>query len=73
MITGKRIIIRGIRKEDVKEIYTWVNNENLRSFTGTLYPISEYEHEVWIKSQFESTEKNYFWYVTDRRKKRWEL
>ena len=69
MITGKRIIIRGIRKEDVKEIYTWVNNENLRSFTGTLYPISEYEHEVWIKSQFESTEKKLF-LVCDRQTKK---
>lgn len=49
MITGSKTIIRGLTKEDSSNIYEWVNIEELRQLTGTLYPISEYEHEEWIK------------------------
>ncbi len=49
MISGEKVIIKGLTKEDAKRIYEWVNIEELRTLTGTLYPISEYEHEEWIK------------------------
>ncbi len=48
MIRGEKVVIRGIQKEDASQIYKWVNEEQLRDFTGTLYPVSEFEHEKWI-------------------------
>lgn len=42
MISGKIVKIKGISKQDAPLIYEWVNKENLRDLTGTLYPISEY-------------------------------
>ena len=42
MISGKYVEIRGIVKEDAPLIYEWVNREDLRDLTGTLYPVSEY-------------------------------
>lgn len=50
MIHGEKVILRGIKKSDAPFIYEWVNQEELRDLTGTLYPISEYEHERWIES-----------------------
>lgn len=49
MISGEKVQLRGITHEDASLIYQWVNREDLRDLTGTLYPISEYEHEQWIK------------------------
>ncbi|MBQ7289222.1 MAG: GNAT family N-acetyltransferase [Clostridia bacterium] len=49
MITGSKVAIRGLTKEDSANIYEWVNKEELRALTGTLYPVSEYEHEEWIR------------------------
>lgn len=49
MISGNKVQLRGITYEDAPLIYRWVNREDLRDLTGTLYPISEYEHEQWIK------------------------
>ena len=44
MISGKKVQLRGITHEDTSLIYQWVNREDLRDLTGTLYPVSEYEH-----------------------------
>lgn len=60
MITGEKTIIKGITKKSVEEIYQWVNTEELRSFTGTVYPVSEYEHEDWIKRQVTSYDSKLF-------------
>ena len=50
MISGKIVELRGISKQDAPLIYEWVNKEDMRDLTGTLYPISEYEHEKWIQN-----------------------
>ena len=60
MITGNRVIIKGVTKDSSKEIYKWVNIEELRSLTGTLYPISEYEHDEWIKNATTSSDRKLF-------------
>lgn len=60
MISGKIVEIRGITKEDAPLIYKWVNREDLRDLTGTLYPVSEYEHEKWIQSVTLSPDKKLF-------------
>ena len=57
MITGEKTVIKGITKENSTDIYNWVNREELRNLTGTLYPVSEYEHEEWIKRQTTSSDR----------------
>lgn len=60
MISGEKVIIKGITKSSAERIYHWVNQEHLRSFTGTLYPVSEYEHEDWIRRQVTSDDRKLF-------------
>lgn len=60
MITGQKTVLKGITKESASLIYEWVNTEELRDFTGTIYPVSEYEHEEWIKKTAVSTDKKIF-------------
>lgn len=60
MISGKTIQLRGITKADAPLIYKWVNMEELRDLTGTLYPVSEYEHEKWIENVTLSSDKKLF-------------
>lgn len=54
MIEGKLVTICGLTKECASEILEWVNQPQLRQFTGTLFPVSEYEHELWMKARAES-------------------
>ena len=60
MITGEKTLLRGITKDDASVIYKWVNCEELRSLTGTLYPVSEYEHDEWIKRAVTASDKKLF-------------
>ncbi len=60
MITGEKIIIKGITRNSATDIYNWVNIEELRNLTGTLYPVSEYEHEKWIEKQVTSQDRKLF-------------
>ena len=60
MISGEKVIIRGLTKNDAKDIYNWVNQEDLRTLTGTLYPISEYEHQEWMQNVTTSQNKKLF-------------
>lgn len=60
MISGKNVELRGITKDDAPLIYEWVNREDLRDLTGTLYPVSEYEHERWIQNITLSPDKKLF-------------
>ncbi len=60
MISGEKTLIKGITKDSSSDIYRWVNQEELRYWTGTLYPVSEYEHEDWIKRQVTCSDKKLF-------------
>ena len=60
MISGEKVILKGITKESAHLIYEWVNREDLRSLTGTLYPVSEYEHEEWVKRMATASDKKLF-------------
>lgn len=60
MITGHKTVIKGLTKESANEIYKLVNKEENRPLTGTLYPISEYEHEIWIKNVTTSQNQKVF-------------
>lgn len=60
MITGEKTILKGLTRESASLIYKWVNQEELRALTGTVFPVSEYEHDEWIKSVALSAEKKIF-------------
>ena len=60
MITGERVILRGVKREDFSDIYEWANKEENRPLTGTQYPVSEYEHEKWIQAVTTSGETKLF-------------
>ena len=60
MISGNKIVLKGITKESAPLIYQWVNREELRALTGTRYPVSEYEHEEWVKRMATASDKKLF-------------
>lgn len=60
MISGEKVQLRGVTYEDSTLIYQWVNLEDLRDLTGTLYPVSEYEHDNWMKSVTTSNDRKLF-------------
>lgn len=60
MISGEKTVIKGLTKEYAPLIYQWVNREELRTLTGTVYPVSEYEHEEWIRRVATSVDKKVF-------------
>lgn len=51
MIKGNLVNLRALSKSDSKQILKWVNNPKLKYLTGTVYPVSEIEHEGWFESK----------------------
>ncbi len=66
MITGEHVAINGLTKSVSAEILRIVNKEEFRELTGTLYPVSEFEHEEWIKRVATNSEQKLFT-VSDKR------
>lgn len=60
MIRGEKTLICGITRECVPKILEWVNQPELKQFTGTLYPVSEFEHEEWIHRKAISVNEKLF-------------
>ena len=60
MIEGTKTVICGLTREATPEILKWVNDPALKPYTGTLYPVSEFEHENWIKNRAESSTDKLF-------------
>lgn len=60
MIEGVKTVICGLTRESASEILKWVNDPVLKPYTGTLYPVSEFEHENWIKNRAESSTDKLF-------------
>lgn len=51
MIVGKRVQLIPLGENSFDLTFKWVNNQELRLFTGTRFPVSKYEHEVWFKAK----------------------
>jgi diamine N-acetyltransferase len=51
MIIGERVQLIPLNEECFNLTLTWVNNPELRLFTGTRFPVSKYEHENWFKGR----------------------
>lgn len=54
MINGEKVIISALNIADKSTILKWVNNPELKIMIGTIYPISDVEHEKWFSSRFEN-------------------
>lgn len=54
MIEGEKVLICGLSKESSIKILKWVNDPELKQYTGTIFPVSEFEHENWIRNRAES-------------------
>ncbi|MCM3163756.1 GNAT family N-acetyltransferase [Metabacillus litoralis] len=55
MIVSELVNLRALNKNDSQQILKWINNPELKYLTGTVYPISEFEHEKWFENKL--TEK----------------
>jgi len=51
MIVGESVTLRALNVVDSPKILEWVNNPQLRYLTGTIYPVSDIEHETWFKNR----------------------
>src|SRR5659263_330686 len=51
MIIGERVQLIPLNDECFELTLKWVNNPELRVFTGTRFPVSKYEHEEWFKAK----------------------
>lgn len=69
MISGSNINILALNKESESLILSWVNNPELKRNIGTIYPISEFEHEVWFRNRaMDSINKTYIiWHKSDKK------
>lgn len=60
MIVGSTTLLVGIKKNDFDFLYECVNDSEQKYLTGTLFPVSEYEHEKWISSRHENCSDKLF-------------
>lgn len=60
MIYGEKVVLCGLTKQSSSKILSWANKPELRKLTGTIYPISEYEHEQWIVSKATNSNEKLF-------------
>lgn len=51
MIIGERVQLIPLNEECFDLTLKWINIPELRLFTGTRFPVSKYEHEVWFKAR----------------------
>lgn len=57
MISGERVMLRGLEMEDAKEILRHWNDLEVQQFTGRYSPTSLQEEKDWIRAGWEAREK----------------
>jgi RimJ/RimL family protein N-acetyltransferase len=60
MIVGEKVILTGLKPDSIPKILNWVNNPENKVLTGTVYPISEFEHNDWIREKSKSKHEKLF-------------
>jgi len=60
MILGNKVLICGLTKDVEGDVLRWVNQPELRDLTGTGFPVSEYEHESWVRRKAEAISEKLF-------------
>ncbi|WP_170075524.1 GNAT family N-acetyltransferase [Paraclostridium dentum] len=51
MILGSKVVLRALNRSDMKSVLNWVNNPQIKNLTGSIFPVSEIEHEKWFESK----------------------
>jgi|LSQX01.1.fsa_nt_gb RimJ/RimL family protein N-acetyltransferase len=60
MIIGQRTILRTLRLDDKTEIFEWMCSPDLRHDIGTVFPVTEHEHDIWFEKHLkDTTERTY--------------
>lgn len=55
MIIGQLTILRTLQPDDKKVIFEWMSSPELRHDIGTIFPVSEYEHDIWFENHVKNT------------------
>jgi len=48
MIRGEKVELTALSAGSVEKILKWVNIPEMKPLTGTIFPVSEFEHKEWI-------------------------
>lgn len=51
MIDGNRVQLIPLNEKCFELTLKWINNPELRTYTGTRFPVSKYEHEDWFRTR----------------------
>ncbi|MFC0187168.1 GNAT family N-acetyltransferase [Fictibacillus aquaticus] len=51
MIIGNRVQLIALNEECLSLTLNWINDPDIRIFTGARFPVSIYEHEHWFKAK----------------------
>lgn len=60
MIEGEKVLLCGLTSESFFKTLEWANLPELRLLSGTLYPVSEFEHKLWIENKSISSSEKVF-------------
>ncbi|MDU0439100.1 GNAT family N-acetyltransferase [Staphylococcus haemolyticus] len=63
-----QINLRALKKSDSNLILNWMKNEKLRYLIGTVYPITELEHENWFQNRMLEKDNRMFVIDLDNKK-----
>jgi RimJ/RimL family protein N-acetyltransferase len=66
-LEGSRIYLRPIKKEDLKTLSEWINDKEIRSITGEVYPMTEKEFEEFYEKA-QKTEDSIWFVIVDKEK-----
>jgi RimJ/RimL family protein N-acetyltransferase len=58
VILGSKVLLRAINLGDASQILKWSNDPEIKYLVGTIYPVSDVEHEIWMENKLnEKTNK----------------
>jgi len=60
MIMGKRVILRALEKEDIKNCWKWINDPEIIKGLYMIFPMSKYEEEKWYERSIGDDRNKYF-------------
>lgn len=60
IIVGDQINLRALNESDSSRLLKWVNNPELKIMTGTVFPVSNLEHERWFENKITNQDEKMF-------------
>jgi len=61
---AKRVSLRALGVEDLERTLEWVNDPEVAGYTGTVFPISASEHQLWYQELLKDRTRRMFAVVT---------